>query len=288
MKPMKVTRAIHPQTSEIRASDIIGLILFCCFAFHSTDLSAQQASPFTPGLRSPRHGGVYVVAHRGVHDKIPENTLAAYRAAIDLGCDFVEIDVRTTKDNQLVSIHDATIDKYTVNGQTGKVAEMSLAELKAIDIGSRIDPKWKEERVPTVDEIFQLCQGKIGIYLDVKAANLKELLAKVQAYGLEQDCLWYIPKNKVPELRDLSPRTWPMPDPGPERNLESLLEDCKPQIVASTWKYFSPNFIRRCHESQAIVIVDEGEEASWQPMLDAKVDGIQTDQPEKLIRFLRK
>jgi glycerophosphoryl diester phosphodiesterase len=62
------------------------------------------------GLRAPRNGNVYVVAHRGAHDGVPENTLAAYQRAIDMGCDFVEIDVRTTRDGVLVSIHNSTIE----------------------------------------------------------------------------------------------------------------------------------------------------------------------------------
>jgi hypothetical protein len=51
-------------------------------------------------LPQPRHGGVYVVAHRGAHNGIPENTIAAYKAAIEMGVDFVEIDLRTTRDCQ--------------------------------------------------------------------------------------------------------------------------------------------------------------------------------------------
>jgi len=59
-------------------------------------------------LPPPKNGVMYVVAHRGAHKGIPENTLAAYAKAIEFGCDFVEIDVRTTKDGVLVSIHNET------------------------------------------------------------------------------------------------------------------------------------------------------------------------------------
>ena len=66
-------------------------------------LFVQPAAPDKAIQRIPRNGGIYVVAHRGVHEGIPENTLAAYRKAIELGADFVEIDVRETKDGALVS-----------------------------------------------------------------------------------------------------------------------------------------------------------------------------------------
>ena len=54
---------------------------------------------------TPKNGDTYVIAHRGVHNGIPENSLAAYQKAIDLGCDFIEIDVRKTRDGRMVSIH---------------------------------------------------------------------------------------------------------------------------------------------------------------------------------------
>lgn len=251
------------------------------------NLFAQENALIPAGLRLPRHGGVYVVAHRGVHNSIPENTLAAYQAAIDLGCDFVEIDVRTTRDSQLVSIHDATIDRYSRNGETGRVAEMTLEQLRAIDIGSRVDPKWSQEKIPTVREVIALCRGKIGIYLDVKAANINELAALVREFEMEQDTLWYIPSSRVKELTECAPRAWPMPDPGPESGLAKLLADCKPAIVASMWKYFSPTFAERCHKNGAIVIVDEDGKECWQSLLDYKADGIQTDHPAELIEFLK-
>ena len=253
----------------------------------SLNLFAQENSRIPAGLRPPRHGGVYVVAHRGVHDSIPENTLAAYQAAIDLGCDFVEIDVRTTRDSHLVSIHDSTIDRYAHNGETGRVAEMTLEQLRAIDIGSRVDPKWSQEKIPTVREVIALCRGKIGIYLDVKAANINELAALVREFEMEQDTLWYIPYSRVKELTECAPRAWPMPDPGPESGLAKLLADCKPAVVASMWKHFSPTFAERCHKNGAIVIVDEDGKGCWQSLLDYKADGIQTDHPAELIDFLK-
>ncbi|PXX29210.1 glycerophosphodiester phosphodiesterase family protein [Arenibacter sp. ARW7G5Y1] len=66
------------------------------------------------GLPKPKNGNTYFTAHRGSHNGIPENSLAAYQKAIELGCDFVEIDIRTTKNGKLVSVHNATIDAYVM------------------------------------------------------------------------------------------------------------------------------------------------------------------------------
>src|SRR5690606_24944041 len=71
-----------------------------------------QPAPEPALLPPPRHGNVYVVCHRGAHEDRPENTLAAYQRAIDLKADYVEIDLRTTKDGHIVSVHNETIDAY--------------------------------------------------------------------------------------------------------------------------------------------------------------------------------
>ena len=129
-------------------------------------------------LPAPRHGGVYVVAHRGAHIGIPENTLAAYEAAIDIGVDFVEIDLRTTQDGRIVSVHNKEIDSYVTNGMQGLVSEMTLDQLKQLDIGSRISPQWSDERIPTFEEILELCKGRVGIYLDLKDASVGQEIGR--------------------------------------------------------------------------------------------------------------
>ncbi len=119
------------------------------------------------GLRPPRHGGVYVVAHRGAHRGIPENSLPAYRHAIELGVDFVEVDIRLTKDGVPISMHNDSIDAY-VEGVKGHVADFTLAELRKLDIGAKHGEKWRGTKIPTFVEILDLCHGKCGVYLDLK------------------------------------------------------------------------------------------------------------------------
>lgn len=241
-----------------------------------------------PGrLTPPKHGNLYVVAHRGAHQGIPENTLAAYRKAIELDCDFVEIDVRTTKDGVLVSVHDASIERYVLEGRKGRVEDMTLLELKDLDIGSRISTEYAQERVPTVEEILELCRGKIGIYLDIKQADLEALLSLVRKYEMESETLWYIPASKVETLRALSPSVWPMPDPGEFPRLDPLIRTTKPRVVAAVWRHFSREFVTTCHAHQALTIVDEGGKESWPLAIEWGADGIQTDHPQELIEYLK-
>lgn len=247
-----------------------------------------QPSSGTLSLKPPKHGGVYVVAHRGAHRGIPENTLAAYRKAIDLGVDFVEIDVRTTKDGRFVSIHNADVDDYVADGTTGKVRDFTLEALRRLDIGSRIGPEWKGQKIPTVEEILDLCRGRCGIYLDLKDAPVGPLVEAVRQRGMERDVLWYANPDEIRQIRQLCPDCIGMPDPGPEKNLPQLIEDLRPRVIAATWRHFSRDFAETCHAARAIVIVDESWFRSWRRAVARHADGIQTNHPEELIRFLKK
>ena len=102
---------------------------------------------------------IYVAAHRGWKAKYPENTLEAFRAALALGVDQLETDVQITKDGELVLIHDATVER-TTNG-TGKVREMTLAELKTLDAGNGT-------KIPTLTEFMELVKDHPTITLDIE------------------------------------------------------------------------------------------------------------------------
>jgi len=114
-----------------------------------------------------------IVAHRGLLRYAPENTLANFRACLELRIGF-EFDVERTRDGQLVCIHDDTVDR-TTNG-TGKVSELTIAEIKKLDAGSWFDPKFAGERVPTVEEVLRLVaryrQHDVLIAVDLKAENV--------------------------------------------------------------------------------------------------------------------
>ena len=102
---------------------------------------------------------IFVAAHRGFCAKYPENTMLAFKKAIELGVDQIETDVRITKDNELVLIHDATLDR-TTNG-TGKVCDYTLDELKKLDAG-------RGEQIPTLRELFELVKDHPTITLDLE------------------------------------------------------------------------------------------------------------------------
>lgn len=264
-------------------------VLTFCFLMFTGSFSAKGKEGFQK-FRKPQNG-VYVIAHRGVHQGIPENSLPAYQKAIDLGCDFVEIDVRTTKDGKFVSIHNSTIDSY-VTGKTGSVKSMTEKELKALDIGLKTSVEWKGTQIPTFEEILRLCKGKTGIYLDLKDAAIPELMAIISKYNMEHDILWYIPYQYFKQIGDpdlIFGNSFPMPDPQSETNLIPLLKMLKSPVIATDMDVLTQSFVNTVHQFGGKVFVDEkeGTQAEWEKIIGWGTDGIQTDKPGELIEFLK-
>ena len=112
-----------------------------------------------PDHRFEDHAFPEIVAHRGAPSTRPENTLASFRAAIELGARIVEFDVRLTRDRVPVVIHDATVDR-TTDG-TGAVHELALEEIRGLDAGDG-------ERVPTLDEVLELLSGRAAAAIEIK------------------------------------------------------------------------------------------------------------------------
>ena len=111
------------------------------------------------------------IAHRGASAVAPQNTLAAFRKAMELGADGVELDVQLSADGAVVVIHDFTVDK-TTDG-TGRVAEKTLAELEALDAGIRFSPQFAGERIPTLAQVFEALEGKLLVNVELKDFNLR-------------------------------------------------------------------------------------------------------------------
>ena len=131
----------------------------------------------------------YVIGHRGMMLMAPENTLSAYRSCVEKGIG-IEIDVRTSKDNKLVIMHNDSF-KRTTDGPDVSVRQLTLAEIKKLDAGSWFSPQFKGERVPTLDETLKLVsemqKGKVPIAVNIKDIDEngeKQLVALLKKYNL--------------------------------------------------------------------------------------------------------
>src|SRR6202041_194213 len=109
----------------------------------------------------------WVIAHRGASGHAPENTLAAYERAVQLGAGFIETDLHLTRDARFVAIHDATLER-TTNGR-GKVSDFTLAELRRLDNGLWYDRQYMGQRLPTLEDILEFGRTRdVVFYLEVK------------------------------------------------------------------------------------------------------------------------
>lgn len=127
-----------------------------------------------------RDGRPLTFAHRGHSIAIPENTMAAFRAAVDAGVDAIESDVHLTADGHLVMLHDTTLDR-TTDGH-GPVAEHTLEQLRTLDAGVRSGGRFRGERIPTLDQLLDLAaESGIVLVLEVKGADHARSLAIADA-----------------------------------------------------------------------------------------------------------
>lgn len=107
-----------------------------------------------------------VFAHRGYSSQAPENTLVAFRAAVDVGVDGIELDIQLSSDGELVVIHDESL-KRTTNG-SGMVCQHTLAELKALDAGAWFAPRFVGVQIPTLGEVLDLLEPSPDLQINIE------------------------------------------------------------------------------------------------------------------------
>lgn len=151
-----------------------------------------------------------VWAHRGASGYAPENTLAAFQKAVDLGADGVELDIQLTKDDQIVVIHDETIDR-TSDGK-GWVKDYTLEELRAFNY-NRTKPEYKHADIPTMREVFELLKPTgLFINIEIKTGMVfyekieEKILALAKEMGMEdRACYSSFNHYTVTRIHELKP-----------------------------------------------------------------------------------
>lgn len=124
-------------------------------------------------------------AHRGAMQTHPENTIPAFKAAIRVGAHMIEFDVWLTKDDEMVILHDSSVDR-TTSGK-GKVSGFTLAEIKKLDAGSWKSPEFAGEKIPTLEEVLDMMPYNVWLNIHLKGAG--ELPARVARMVAEKERL---------------------------------------------------------------------------------------------------
>jgi glycerophosphoryl diester phosphodiesterase len=156
---------------------------------------------------------VAVIAHRGASAEAPENTLAAVELAIDQGADWVEIDVQLHGSGEVLVFHDRDFKRVSRSATT--LHDASMESLKTLDIGSWFDPRFAEERTPTLREVLDTCRGRCGVLIELKHYGKDDKLEarvveEVEAAAMVgQIQLMSLDQRSVRKLRRLRP-SWPV------------------------------------------------------------------------------
>ncbi len=252
-------------------------------------------------LQGAPSGYVMVMAHRGDWKNHPENSLAGIASCIEMGLDFVEVDIKKTKDGHLVLLHDATLDR-TTNG-TGKVADFTLAELRGLKLRNS-NGSITNESIPTLAEAMLLAKDRIFVFIDKGYELLNEVHTVLQQTGtLRQSVVEGV--ASLSQYQAKYPNVWnelnfiPRIGAGqstayieshlansvnrilfPSCNL-ALSESQNFQNVAKSdrWLLFSPLSFTNCNEDFA---------NTWAWAIDIGMDIIVTDKPRELLEYLRK
>ena len=116
-----------------------------------------------------KDASIVLTGHRGAAGLAPENTLAAIQKGLDNNVDRIEIDVQQTKDNLVISLHDVTIDR-TTDG-TGLVKDLTYKEILKYSAGIKFSKKYKDEKIPTLDDVLTLVNGQAVLVIEIKDGN---------------------------------------------------------------------------------------------------------------------
>jgi glycerophosphoryl diester phosphodiesterase len=254
-----------------------------------------------------------LIAHRGGAAEAPENTMAAFRHAIEIGIRFVELDVQMSRDSELIVMHDETVDR-TTNG-TGAIHEMTFEELRRLDAGSWFAPQFAGEKIPTLHEVLNLCtDAKVGVVIELKAPDINmgleekvaSLIAEMRPRGAEN--IWCISfyHEAIRRMRQLDPalplgylylphvEDFAQPEYGvlPGFGASRDGEAQEPDTIQAFCPFYQtaaahPEQVAEAHSlGKYVFVYTVNDQESIQSMIQAGVDGMVTDRPSLLVKLL--
>lgn len=246
--------------------------------------------------------------HRGARGTVPENTMSAFEAALELGADGLELDVHRSADGEIVVIHDETLDR-TTDG-TGPVSERTFEELRALDAGHRFSPdggrtfpfRGDALSIPSLREVLEAFPDT-PLILEIKQVEppLEEDLARLlQETGAEERVLVFslsqVPIDRYRRLRPEQPTGF-----GPDEVAEFLrrlgsgtLDEFASEAVAFAvpvqWRgtqIVGPGFVDAAHRAgREVYVWTVNDVREMNALLDLGVDGLISDYPERLNRVV--
>jgi glycerophosphoryl diester phosphodiesterase len=236
-------------------------------------------------------GRIVAVAHRGASKEAPENTLAAFRRALEAGVPAVECDVQRSRDGRLVVIHDQTVER-TTNGR-GAVGALTFEELRRLDAGAWFAPAFAGERIPALEELLELVSGRAALFLEIKNGPAfydgveRQIAAALRDCGMEPHTL--VMSFDHPAVRAMRAAA---PDAATAIVYRGRLADAAGAARAADadalcpeWRLVTPEVITAAHAAGFGVFpwtIDE--EDAMRRCLDAGADGVTSNDVRLLQR----
>jgi glycerophosphoryl diester phosphodiesterase len=262
-------------------------------------------------ILAPAANRVSVHGHRGARAVLPENTLPAFEYAIEAGVDVLELDMAVTKDNVIVVSHDPTINGAICQGgeEHKPIRQLTLAELKKYDCGSRKNPAYPKQkpvpgtRIPTLDEVLALSgRGSFEFNIETKIFADKPELAPspeefvrlvldvVRRHKLENRViLQSFDFRTLQAMKKLEPaiRLSALYE-GPPKDFVAIAREAGARIVSPQFQLVTKEQVDRSHQAGIQVVAwTPNTEAAWEKLVAAGVDAIISDDPAALIAFLK-
>ncbi len=276
---------------------VFGTALAMIWLIPATHPLEARDRPTTINAFFEADGSTRVIAHRGFSRAAPENTLAAVRAAIDVGADMAEIDVTLTSDGQVVVIHDTTLERTTNGG--GEVLQFSLADLRQLDAGSWFSRSFAGEPIPTLDAMLAEVDDRILLNVEIKSEAVglgvvEKVAAAIRARGMTNEV---VVSSFSPTALEKMHRLAPEIRTAVLYNIDLHVGMDAVEIVtgvgASAFNIkrvrLTPEMLRRCHENGTpVAVYTVNKKRHMRKTIKLGVDAIFTDHPDRLLEVLAK
>lgn len=244
------------------------------------------ANPATQGR--PSSEDIEVVVHRGANFLAPENTLPSARAALKYGAEWIELDVRKSKDGVLYNLHDETLDR-TTDGH-GPIHLVTSSEIERLDAGSWFGPAFRGLKVPRIETMLDSLKGKANVFFDVKKGTpVADLVELVRAKGFEKNSFfWFADAKMVPEFVKLAPEMKIKVNASDIEGIKKWQAVCRPSYVEIELENITKELVNYCHKNGILVMaaIQNGNEEAYKKAIQAQPDLVNIDQPELWARVV--
>ena len=239
-----------------------------------------------PFFKTDEEWPVKVVCHRGINNITPENTVPSTHLTFAAGFSHVEVDVRETKDEKLVIIHDSTLDRTT--NKSGKISNICYSELKEIDAGSWFSDFFIGLQIPKLEDILEIVNFYNGeIYIEIKNADPERVWDKVCEYNLQKKCFFWSGDKKILEqLANKFPKAKIMLRRKDFKTLEDILYNFSPSIIEYTMEDDLTEFdTLNKHNIETMIAFMGNDKNSFLKLIEKRPNYVNLDAPLIFKRF---